>query len=95
MFPFSNGRSLCWNATFTDTYADTNIYSSAVSVRHAAPEAEKQKRRKYGALGTRFRFAPVLVETRGVYGESTAALISEIGRRITEAARERVVRPKA
>ena len=88
VFPFSNGRSLCWDATCTDTYADTNIYSSAVSVGHAAREAEERKRRKYGALGARFRFEPVAVETAGVYGESTAALISEIGRRITEATGE-------
>ena len=43
---------------------------------------------KYGALGTRFRLEPVKVETAGVYGESTAALIPEIGRRITEATGE-------
>ena len=33
-------------------------------------------------LGDRFRFEPVAVETAGVYRESTAALISEIDRRI-------------
>ena len=58
VFPFSNGRSLCWDATCTDIYANTNIYSSAVSVGHAAREAEERKRWKYGALGARFRFEP-------------------------------------
>ena len=42
----------------------------------------------HGALGARFKFESVAVETGGVYGESTAALISEIGRHITEATRE-------
>ena len=72
------------DVTCTDTYADTNIYSSAVSVGHAEREADERKRRKYRVLGARFRFEPVAVETAGVCGESTAALISEIGRCITE-----------
>ena len=84
VFSFSNGKSLCEDAACTDAYADTNIYSSAVSVGHAARKAEERRRRKYGVLGVRFRFELVAVETAGVYGESTAALISEIGRRITE-----------
>ena len=85
VFFFSNGRSLCWDATCTDTYTDTNIYSSAVLVGHAARKAEERKRRKYGALGTRFRFESVAIETEGVYGETTAAFISEIGKCINEA----------
>ena len=35
-------------------------------------------------LGFSSGLRPVAVETAGVYGESTAALISEIGRLITE-----------
>ena len=86
VFPFSNRRSICRDATCTDTYADTNIYSSAVSVGHAAREAVQRKHRK--ALRARFKFQPVAVETAGLYGEFTAALISEISRRITEATGE-------
>ena len=55
-FLFSNEINLCWNATCTDTYTDTNIYSSAVSVGHTAREAEERKHRKYGALWARFMF---------------------------------------
>ena len=67
-FQFSNERSLCWNATCTDNYADTNIYSSAVSLRYAAREATERNYRKYEALGANFRFEPVAVETAGVVG---------------------------
>ena len=38
----------------------------------------------YVGMSACFRFEPITIETAGVYGESTAALISEIGRRITE-----------
>ena len=61
----------------------TSIARSALSVGRAAREAEERKQWKYGALGTLFR------ETAGVYGESTAALISEIGRRIRSAVRKK------
>ena len=52
LFLFSNGISLCWIAACRDPYADTNIHSFAVSVGHAAREAEERKRRKYGVLGS-------------------------------------------
>ena len=83
IFPFSAGRCLCWDATCVDTYAETNIYGSAVTPGRAASRAEESKRRKYAALGERFRFEPIAVETAGVYGSTTAAVISELGRRIT------------
>lgn len=88
VFPFSNGKGLCWDATCIDTYAESVVVNSAMSAGFAARGAEERKRRKYATLGTRFRFEPVAVETTGVYGESTGVLISEIGRRISEATGE-------
>ena len=67
---------------------DANIYCLAVSLAHAAPETEKRKRRMYGAPGALFRVEPITVEAASVYGESTVALISEIGGRITKATGE-------
>jgi len=84
VFPFARGKSLCWDATCVDTFAETNLLSSAVSPGKAASEAEKAKRRKYSALSNRYRFEPIAVETGGVYGSTTGAVIAEMGRRITE-----------
>jgi hypothetical protein len=84
VFPFSGGRCLCWDGTCIDTYAETRLNSSAVAPGSAASEAEDRKRRKYSALGDRYRFEPVAVETAGVFGSTTGALLSEIGRRISE-----------
>lgn len=89
MFPFIGGRCLCWDATCVDTYADTHLYSSAVLAGSAARAAEEKKRRKYAALGVRYRFEPVALETTGVYGDTTGALLSEIGSRLTEATGDR------
>ena len=51
-------------------------------------EAAERKRRRYEELSDHFRFEPLAVETAGAYGESTTALMSEIGRSVTEATGE-------
>ena len=89
VFPFSRGRYLVWDATCTDTYAETNLNGSAVSPGSAARKAEERKRSKYPDMVARYRFEPIAVETTGVYGNSTEALISEIGRRISEVTGDR------
>ena len=89
VFPFANGKCLCWDGTCIDTYAETHLNNSAVSPGFAAREAEKRKRRKYETLGSRYRFEPVALETTGVYGKTTEALISEIGHRICEVSGDR------
>ena len=89
IFPFAHGKCLCWDATCTDTYSRTHLNNSAVSSGNAACEAESLKRRKYAALGNRYRFEPVAVETSGVYGSTSGSLIREIGRRMSGATGER------
>ena len=89
VFPYSNGKCLCWDATCVDTYAVTHLNNSAVSPGKAAGAAEVTKRRKYAELGVRYRFEPVAVETSGVFGDSTGPVISELGRRVTEVTGDR------
>ena len=85
MFSFSNGRSLDLDTTCTDTYTDTNIHSSPVSVGYAARENEERQRRKYGALGTRFRLeASRSRDSRCVRRVKSSDYI-ETGRRIINA----------
>ena len=84
VFPYANGRCLCWDSTCTDTFAVTHVNGSAVLAGSAAGAAEVTKRRKYASLAARYRFEPVAVETAGTYGSSTGPFIAELGRRITE-----------
>ena len=51
----------------------------------AANCAEERKRRKYAALAEAHQFEPIAVETMGVYGGSTGAILRAIGRRLVEA----------
>ena len=89
VFPFANGRCLCWDATCVDTYAESHRNNSAVTAGSAACAAEDAKRRKYASLVPRFRFEPVAIETAGTYGGSTGRLVLEIGRRISEVSGDR------
>ena len=57
-------------------------YGSAVFVERAVQHAKKRKHRKNGDC---FRFEPVAMKAKAVYGEPTAAFLFEICRRITEA----------
>ena len=45
----------------------------------AAKNAEERKMQRYASL----RFEPLAIKTAGVYGQTTALMASEIGRRIT------------
>ena len=82
VFPFSNGRSLAWDATCCDTFCKTNIGDTAHSPGSAATKAEERKRSFYSGITARHRFEPVAVETTGVFGKSTSKFIAELGRRI-------------
>ena len=79
LFPFSQGRALCWDATCMNTYAESSIYASVVTAGQAASKAEESKRSKYTDLVRRFRFEPIAIETSGVYGPTTKLIVQEIG----------------
>lgn len=88
VFPFSRGRSLVWDCTCVDTFAEGHLNRSAVEAGSAATGAEERKRRKYEALGRVHQFEPIAVETMGAYGGSTAVILRAIGRRLIEATGE-------
>ena len=89
VFPFSNGKCLCCDATCIDTFAASHIYGSAVSAGSAAREAEVKKCQKYEALLRRYLFEPIAVEITGVFGTTTGTLLSDMGRRISNVSGDR------
>ena len=80
VIPFSGGRSLVWDCTCVDTFAGAHLNMSAMEAGTAANSAEERKRLKYAALAEAHRFEPIAVETMGVYGESTGAILRAKGR---------------
>ena len=89
VFPFSSGRSLCWDATCVDTFAPSHLTECAGRAGAAAEEAEREKRAKYSEIGLRHRFEPLAVETTGVLGPTSLKFVSELGNRIRQCTGER------
>ena len=89
IFPYAHGKSLLWDATCVNTYAETNIALSATSWGAAAGEAEAKKRRKYAGLRQGFQFEPVAFETAGACGPTTRAFIKELGARLAASSGDR------
>ena len=84
VFPFSGGSSLVWDCTYVDTFAGAHLNRSAMEAGTAANSAEERKRRKYATLAEAHQFEPIAVESMGVYGKSTGAILRAIGRRLVE-----------
>ena len=87
-FPFSAGRSLTWDATCVDTFAESHVVKCAVDPGAAAAVAENLKRMRYASLADRYIFTPVAVETTGVVGEAGSKLLRDIGGRISAATKD-------
>ena len=84
VFPFSRGRSLVWDCTCVDTFAETHLAKAATEAGSIANGAEDRKRSKYSGLSATYRFEPIAIETSGVYGGSTGRFVRELSRRLVE-----------
>ena len=84
IFPFKQGKCLLWDATCSDTFAQSNVIANALEAGTAAQEAESTKIRKYQSLTDRYIFEPLAFETSGVFGPRTRVLVEDIGQRISK-----------
>ena len=89
VFLFSWGKSLCWNATCSDTFCQTILPETVVRPGAAANAAEEGKRRHFSGLKGRYRFDRISVETTGVIGKSSTMFLYELGYRISSATGDR------
>ena len=83
VYPYSQGKSLCWDATCVDTFSVTSVIDAAVSPCVAATRAEERKRALYSGLTDRYIFEPVAVETTGALGSSTLNFLKRVGKRVS------------
>jgi len=78
------GRSLVWEVTVVDTYAESHYIVSAAIPGSAATDAETDKCRKYNDLLDNYHFQPVAIETTGVYSKSTAPFLSCVAKKLVD-----------
>jgi hypothetical protein len=81
--PWSGGRYLVWDFTCPDTLAPSHLTGTSAVAGSAAANAETAKLAKYSELASSgdYVFAPVAIETLGVWGTAALTLCDEIGRR--------------
>ena len=82
--PWHSGRYLVWDFTCPDTLAPSHINQSTLATGSAASGAEARKNTKYAELASSgdYLFAPIAVESLGVFGPSALAVCADIGGRI-------------
>jgi len=84
MNPWYRGRSLVWDATVVDTFAESHYIVSAAIPGSVATDAETDKCRKYNDLLDNYYFQPVAIETTGVCGKSTAPFLSCLSKKFVD-----------
>jgi hypothetical protein len=77
---------LVWDFTCPDTLAPSHLSLSSKTAGSVAEQAEARKHTKYAELGAsgEYLFAPIAIETLGVWGPSALATCAEIGGRVAE-----------
>jgi len=89
LVPWTRGRPLVWDFTCTDTYAPSYVATTSVQRGAAAEGASEAKRRKYSFLEGSYLFAPIAVETSGVWAKEALKFLQEVGRRIADVTGEK------
>jgi len=84
--PWYRGRSLVWDATVMDTFAESHYIVSAIMIipGSVATDAVTDKCQKYNDLLDKYYFQPVAIETTGVYGKSIAPFLSCLAKKLVD-----------
>lgn len=89
LVPWSKGKSLLWDFTCADTFANSYVNRTARELGWAASQAEDKKFDLYSELMSQYIFVPIATETSGVIGKCGLDLIKKIGSKITERTHEK------
>jgi hypothetical protein len=74
---------MTWDATVTDTVAESYLNTTAIEAGAAAEAAAGRKEDKYSQIVNSHIFIPLAFETLGPINSKGAAFLSELGRRIS------------
>ena len=88
LISWSRGKSLAWNVTTPDTFAQLHLHNSAIQSCAAADTAADNKVTKYAHLATSHACVPIAVETGGSWNAQAIEFVQDLGRRISEVTNE-------
>ena len=87
--PWCQGKSLIWDVTVVDTFAESHIGTTSITACSAADKAEDLKRTKYAALCDRYDFAAIGIETLGSLGSEAMKTLNRIGQQLADQSGEK------
>ena len=82
--PWRSGKLLIWDVMCQDIFAPSYSAHATREVGAVAALAEEREVTKYVHLTPVHLFSPIIVETMGVFGPHTKALLKDRGRRLTQ-----------
>ena len=89
LVPWKCGKLLVWDATCVDTYAPSYSRVASQEAGAVADQAEKQKSDKYSNMDPNmYLFAPVVIETSGVFGKQTLPFLKDLACRVRKVSGE-------
>ena len=80
VFPFSRRKCIIWDCICVDSYSPSALALTATEPGSASRSAEVRKSHKYEGLCDRYIFQAILIESSGVFGRDTDAIIFRLGR---------------
>lgn len=89
LVPWKKGKSLLWDYTCRDTFAQSYVNKTSIEPGYVAKQAEKYKYTIYNDLMDTFVFIPIASETSGIIGSIGLALIKKIGSMISRVTHEK------
>ena len=78
------GKSVSWDVTVADTFANSYIASTSMKVGTAAEIAAERKRTKYVELAQKYLLVPLACKMTGVWCSEACDFLNELGSRICE-----------
>ena len=84
LIPWANGKCLAWDVTGPDTLAPSHLPATSVEAGAAAESATRLKHLKYADIVRTHILSVVAIETLGPINKEGVALISTLGRRLSD-----------
>ena len=89
LVPWKCGKLLVWDATCVNTYAPSYSRVASQEAGAVADQAEKRKSDKYSNMDPNmYLFAPVVIETSGVFGKLTLSFLKDLACRVRKVSGE-------
>jgi len=82
--PWYKGLSLVWDATVMNAFPRGHYKDTARQTGFMNTKAEDAKCQKNHDLQSNYHFPPVVIETTGMYGKSTAPFLSGLAKKLVD-----------